>query len=263
MPSPFPGMDPHLERAERWEPVHWWLVGFAASHLQPQLAPRYLARPQERLGLVLTGGQVIADVAVIHDRDAAGRGAVALAERTGSDRAVVVEAEYDEITDGYVDIILAATGQVVTTIEFLSPSNKDSRGRQRYIRRQARIMASGTHLVEIDLLRSGASTTAVPAGMLARHGHYDYHACVSRGGVRDRFECYPVTVRQRLPRVAIPLLGDDPDAVLDLQALLDEVYDRGFYQNEIDYRRTPEPPLTPEDEAWADAVLREKGLRTS
>jgi hypothetical protein len=51
------------------------------------------------------------------------------------------------------------------------------------------------------------------------------------------------------------------DIVLDLQTVLDQTYDRGNYARKTDYRQEPEPPLRPEDAAWADTLLREKGLR--
>ena len=46
----------------------------------------------------------------------------------------------------------------------------------------------------------------------------------------------------------------------DLQPLFDEVYDTGLYAEYTDYAQSPDPPLTPEQQAWADAVLRERGL---
>lgn len=69
------------------------------------------------------------------------------------------------------------------------------------------------------------------------------------------------TVRQRLPRVRVPLTGDDPDVVLDLQAVFDRCYDAAAYARSLDYRQPPVPPLRPADAEWADALLREKGLR--
>ena len=47
---------------------------------------------------------------------------------------------------------------------------------------------------------------------------------------------------------------------LELQPLVNEAYRNGTYED-TDYRRDPVPPLDPEDAAWADALLREKGLR--
>ena len=39
-------------------------------------------------------------------------------------------------------------------------------------------------------------------------------------------------------------------------------YDTGRYAQAIDYRRDPDPPLTPDQQAWADTLLTAKGLLT-
>jgi hypothetical protein len=43
--------------------------------------------------------------------------------------------------------------------------------------------------------------------------------------------------------------------------MLNAAYMNGRYGEDIDYRKEPEPPLSAADAAWADAMLREKGLR--
>jgi hypothetical protein len=48
--------------------------------------------------------------------------------------------------------------------------------------------------------------------------------------------------------------------VLDIQAIVDQAYLNGRY-DQTNYSVPPEPPLDPEDAAWADALVREKGLR--
>jgi hypothetical protein len=47
---------------------------------------------------------------------------------------------------------------------------------------------------------------------------------------------------------------------IDLQAVFDRCYDTGPYPVENPYRLAPEPPLNPEQDAWATNLLREKGL---
>jgi Protein of unknown function (DUF4058) len=64
----------------------------------------------------------------------------------------------------------------------------------------------------------------------------------------------------RLPAVAIPLRPTDQDVVLDLQAIVEQCYRNGSY-DDIDYRGEPDPPLSPLDEPWADTLLREQGKR--
>jgi hypothetical protein len=45
---------------------------------------------------------------------------------------------------------------------------------------------------------------------------------------------------------------------LDLRELVDEAYERGRYDR-TDYRRLLDPPLSPEDSAWAAELLRQGG----
>ncbi len=60
----------------------------------------------------------------------------------------------------------------------------------------------------------------------------------------------------------MPLCRPDPDVPLDLGSALREAYRDARYDLRIDYRQDPPPPpLPPEDAAWLDAHLRERGLR--
>jgi hypothetical protein len=55
-------------------------------------------------------------------------------------------------------------------------------------------------------------------------------------------------------------MPERPHIEVSLQALLDETYDTGRYPLLVEYDRAPDPPLTPEQQAWAEGVLRAKGL---
>ena len=48
MPSPFPGMDPYLERPALWHDVHFSLVHAIRVSLVPQVAPDYYIGVEER-----------------------------------------------------------------------------------------------------------------------------------------------------------------------------------------------------------------------
>jgi hypothetical protein len=113
------------------------------------------------------------------------------------------------------------------------------------------------HWVEIDLLRAGHPSVTRPPLVPS-----DYRILVSRAGERTRARYWPVSVRQALPAIRVPLRGKDPDVPLDLNAVLHAAYESGGYDLSIDYRREPEPALSGEDAAWADALLREHGLRS-
>ena len=60
--------------------------------------------------------------------------------------------------------------------------------------------------------------------------------------------------------ISIPLRPTDREVLLDIQAVLDQCYRNGGY-DDIDYHSEPAPPLSPNDESWADALLREHGRR--
>src|SRR5437764_191909 len=60
----------------------------------------------------------------------------------------------------------------------------------------------------------------------------------------------------RLSLTRVPLRRTAPDAVLDLQGLIDQCYERGRYATAIDYGTTPDPLLPPDEIAWANAILK-------
>ncbi|BAZ08254.1 hypothetical protein NIES4071_00590 [Calothrix sp. NIES-4071] len=72
------------------------------------------------------------------------------------------------------------TGEVVTTIEILSPKNKLSAvGRLQYETFRQSVFSSSTHLVEIDLLRQGK-----PMPILSPKVESNYRVLVSRSDTR-------------------------------------------------------------------------------
>jgi len=55
----------------------------------------------------------------------------------------------------------------------------------------------------------------------------------------------------------VPLAEGDPDVVLDLPAVLAHTYDAGSYGDRLNYDVPCVPPLTPDDQAWANERIRE------
>ncbi len=106
------------------------------------------------------------------------------------------------------------------------------------------------------MLRTGKPSLA----RLARAAS-DYRIVASRSEDWRRGQFWPVSVRQALPVVGIPLRGKDADVPLDLNTVLRTIYENAAYDLSIDYRRNPEPPLTRADAAWAVKLLREHHLR--
>ncbi len=166
-----------------------------------------------------------------------------------------------EVRESYLEIFDRSGRRLVTGIEFLSPTNKlDRRGRQLYRRKQQTLRRRGIHLVEIDLLRRGRHLLELPEEVAAESRPWDYLVNVARRG-GDGYEFYPLRLQGRLPRVGVPLRAGDSDAVLDLQAAFGRAFDVGAFADVIDYSLPPVPPLAADDAAWADRLLKEKGLR--
>jgi len=158
--------------------------------------------------------------------------------------------------------IVTTSGHLVTVIEIISPTNKEG-GREAYQRKRADLVRSGVSVVELDLLRAGRLLVDVPAEWSLRYlaeNRPDYITCVSRGSVEDRREVYPTTLRERLPTIRVPLRPGERDIALDIQAAVNDAYDLGQYWKR-DHHHEPLPPLSAEDHAWTDAILRENGFR--
>jgi hypothetical protein len=262
MPSPFPGMDPWLEAPEEWGDVHAQFMVDLKAALNKLIRPKYLARVERRLYLIPDDDptlkpQRVADVRVVRGRGRQPRpkgGAVTAVRRKPLVIPTVVEPE----RQWFLDVQDAATKTVVTTIEVLSPSNKraGAESRKQYLAKYHQVTGSPVHWVEIDLLRTGERHPW--QAMLEPH---DYLCHVSPADRRPDGLVWPITVAEPLPVLDIPLAAPDPPAKLDLQAVFAESYDRGSWDGAADYCHPPVPPLPPELDAWADRLLRSKGLR--
>jgi len=264
-------MDPYLESSGLWQDVHHRLIFCASEALQPQLPPRYYALIEERIVLEAPSRSYYPDVTIARQEagttsaggvQGAPGGAAVVAVALEADVAIEVENE-GEIRQGYLEIREVRGGRVVTVIEVVSPANKaaGNRTHQTYLHKQADVLASDANLIEIDLLRRGAHVLAVPESCLERVRPFDYLVCGHRAARHGTYQLYPRTVRQPLPRVGIPLRAEDGEVVLDLQAVFQRCYDSAPYARLLDYGSDPLTPLPPADAAWAEALLREKGLR--
>ena len=144
-------------------------------------------------------------------------------------------------------------------IELVGPTNKYAgSGRLSYVTKQTEVRQSTAHLVEIDFLRTGPHVVAVPEWEVRAHGPCDYLVCVNQAvGLRDRFQLYPRRLRERLERIRLPLAAPDLDIVLDIQAVLAHTYEAGGYTERLNYAIPCVPPRSPEDQTWADALIRQ------
>jgi hypothetical protein len=255
-------MDPWLEDPEVWRGVHARIITHAAEALQPQLRSLgYFVDIEERIFIEESERHVYPDLAVIERPKATTiQPKVAVLEVDAPVRVRVVAEP--EIRERFLQIFASKGRQLVTQIEIFSHSNKNiAKGRELYTQKRDELRDAGVNIVEIDLLRAGNSVIDLSDSALSALQPWSYIVHVERHGEIDH-EVYPVVLRNRLPRIAVPLRGESPDVALDLQSVFDRVYDLGPYPDRIDYSRQPVPPLSPEDYDWAKHQLLAKGILT-
>ena len=265
MPSPFPGMDPWLERPGVFPDIHDAMIFLLREALNAVLPKGFRARGANRIWLDEDHHRQ-PDVSIVRPPDWEGttNGAVAVEAftRVGMlDVQATILAE--PVVEQYLEIRSTAGNLLVTAVEVLSITNKTpgETGRGAYRQKQSEIRTGRVNLVEIDLLRGGRHTTAIPLGELRQRADaFDYHVCVTAAGVPGHFFVAPFRLADRLPTIAIPLDGDADPVSIDLQPLLDRAFDTGSYAGSGYLNELPEPPLQPDQRAWAEGILREKGL---
>jgi hypothetical protein len=261
MPSPFPGMDPYLESPEIWPDVHHELISEIRAALNPNLRPHYVARVELRVYISDDddpGREVrVPDVRVEKAPKHKGAKSFKIAPALAVAEPLIIPTLLDEeIEEAFLKIIHVESEALVTVIEVLSPTNKirGSRGRASFMAKRHEIMNTEVHWIEIDLLRAGVPSVTDPPLRPS-----DYRVLVSRGDQRMRTRYWPISVRQALPVISIPLRGKDPEVPLDLGAVFRTVYDRAAYDMSVDYRREPQPALEGDDAKWAGELLRRRG----
>ncbi|HEY9752324.1 MAG TPA: DUF4058 family protein [Coleofasciculaceae cyanobacterium] len=260
MPSPFPGMNPYLEAPRRWQEFHSRLIMAIADDLAPKLRPKYRAAVELRVyedasdELTFIGKP---DTTVFQGISSSEQ-IDSLLSDVATVKPVMVEVPLpEEIRERYLEIREVSSGDVVTTLELLSPSNKrPGKGRSQYEEKRLKILGSRTNLVEVDLIRSFK-----PLPVRGALKPSLYRILVSRSHQRPQAALYPFGLSDPIPAFPIPLKRDESEPIVDLQNLLHQVYDRAAYDLEIDYTQDPVLSLGYEDLIWVDQLLREKQLR--
>ena len=265
MPSPFPGMDPFLEHPTFFPGLHDSMVTYLREAIQHDLPAPYFAEISDRLWVEVSDRYIEPDVNVLRDDRAPpesddGGGVAVLTQTATRTKPVVIHVPHDEHREPFLEIYVAGPEErLVTTIEVLSLTNKTpgAHGRELYLRKQREVLDGPVNLVEIDLLRGGEHSTAVPLKRLKRKvREFDYHVCVHRFDNLEDYFVYPLLLAERLPEIDIPLLPGDPSVAVDLQAVFDRCYDTGPYRRRVRYPElTPVPPLNSAQRDWVKQRL--------
>jgi len=217
MPSPFPGMNPYLEDADVWHDFHCHFSVCCSHAIVSQVRPAYIVR----LGQHVYTHEI--PVGLRHPG----------------------LAEVDVERESYIEIRDRVSRELITIVEIVShPNKRPGPHREQHLAEREQLLAGPVHLVELDLLREH------PRFPLENLPYCEYYGLVSRSQKRPSAEIWPIRFRESLPEIPIPLRPSDPEAHLDLQAVLHGVYDAAGYEYYV-YGTPLQQPLSLDDAAWA------------
>ena len=251
--SPFPGMDPFLEKPSEWGGVHADIIIASRNALIEVLPANFRVKVEGEVKILDQGDTSFASLRpdvyltkVDTIREASSEVAAVAASP------IVVTPFFEHTIElRWLEIVDRRSRQVVTTIEVLSPFNKVGRGYEEFHRKRSQVMATQTNWVEIDLLRIGKRPFELLEDMP------DYYALVKKGRSFDLL-MWKIDLKDSLPTIHIPL-ADGYDAIpLNLQKVLDNVFASGLYAADLEYDKMPPPPrLSAENQKWLDERLAE------
>lgn len=270
----FPGMDPYLE-GYLWPDVHLALAAQIRRQLEPFLRPKYVARLAIRMVGDAAEGIEIAPT----NGDRPGSGSqpdIEVVKRMPPARAAAPSAPFVQSSLPIspptavltlpepiqrrlvtVEVRDAASNELVTAIELISPTNKRMPDLHRYRSKRRALLTAGKNLLEIDLIRRGTRPFAF-SGMPAA----TYAVALTRSDNPNRVEFWALNLPDPLPVLPTPLLPPDPDVALDLGSALRTVYEEADYDLSLDYTQAPPPPaLSEADALWLATLLSGSGLR--
>jgi hypothetical protein len=258
MPSPFPGMDPYLE--PHWRDVHTSLISGARDMLNQRLPEDLIASAEERVAVESEEGEerrFAPDVRVFE------LPATEAAAVEGSAIAAPFRllAQIEPITERFIKIIEVGSERLITVIEVISPTKKERDGMAAFRSKRAELLAAGVNFVEIDLVRSGNWQALLRPHRCVRKAMSEYRVTLRLPSDPAAVHLHPISLRDRLPEIKIPLREQDPPVLIDLQELVNNAYANGRYARRLDYLKPLDPPLTGEDAAWAEELLRKASKR--
>jgi hypothetical protein len=241
-------MDPYLE--PHWRDAHGGLIAESRKHLNRSLPDGLVARMDERLVVDAEDAPVRRigpDVFVSQDP---------LWPSAAGDVSLTIDAPFqllldsDPVIERYIQIF-DPVGQLITVIEFLSPSNKTGDGIAEFQKKRAELLSARVHLVEIDLVRAGDWLALFEPRRFPPKAASTYRAIVRTGSGRPAVGIFPIRLPDVLPDVPVPLRPGDPAVALPLQQLIETVYTDGRYGRTLKYDQPLDPPLSADEAAYA------------
>jgi hypothetical protein len=263
MPSPFPGMDPFLDSAPEFADFHNAMIIYLRDELNLKLPEGFRCLSARRIRIEETGRLFEPDVSIYRKfspRPSVEQSNTAILELEET-QPIEIEIEQISVVESYLEVF-DRDREIVTVIEILSPANKkpSNPGHDEYKKKQREVLGTQCNLIEIDLVRSGVHTTAVPfTALVDRAKEFDYHICIHRAGQSERFQVYPFRIQDPFPIIRIPLRQGVSEPIIALKPLFDHSYESGRYDELLDYSK-PEllrPALRPEQLTWVKTMLGE------
>jgi hypothetical protein len=126
MPSPFPGMNPYLEKSSVWHDFHERFLPLAAEALGTQVLPGYVVKIDEHVHvheLAQESRRLVGRADLLVTALGPAPGAPAAGTQLFVLPAEVTAAHIDTESVSYLEIRDRETRQVVTVVEVLSPLN--------------------------------------------------------------------------------------------------------------------------------------------
>lgn len=208
MPITFPGMDPYLE-GHLWPDVRLGLAFVIKEQLVPKVSPNYLVQtetytvkdtfPEEDVGIMYPDIEILHKTKQVKEPEEAYQSSSIIIPTpptisVSSISAIEVRIPVLEIRD-------QKSNQLITAIEILSPVNKRNPGLKPYRKKRIKLLESGVHLLEIDLLRRGKRPFIFPNTPKA---HYWITLVRAETAKTD---IWAFNIQDQLPIVPIPLKG--------------------------------------------------------
>ncbi len=262
MPSPFPGMNPYLEDTDIWPDFHTTLFVEIRAELNRRLPAGYMARLDRYVWVEEpedSSASLLGKPDAFVTEEFESQSATAEPETTITACVRLVRPAVKHAGNRFLKVIDAKNRRVVTVIEVLSPSNKARGGdRDAYLAKRDEYLGLDINLVEIDLLRKGKRPTwGDPPPEPA-----DYSVLVFRASEFPAAAYWAISVRDRLPVVAIPLNPESASVALPLQDCFNRAFAAGRYEVEFDYGFPPDPPFGDGDADWVRERIAIAGPKT-
>jgi Protein of unknown function (DUF4058) len=257
MKSPFPGMDPFLENPAYWGDFHATFINYWREAIADALPPEYEATLGERVYLMEYDPDArklgYPDIAVTHGDSSASTLPSSTAAVATLEPVTIPLTILEGPRESYVEVLHLPERSLVTTLELLSPANKEQPGRTEYLAKRRALLYQDVHLVELDLLVGGQRLPLQEKPPVA-----DYYYLVSRGDRRPDCQVYRWNFREPLPTLPVPLRRPHPDIMINLADVFNTAYERGRFFRRISYRGALPAFLSEADRQWTEALLKQR-----